>query len=78
MEHCISSFKNRQELKAYKIYMSDVGFQITNAFGKVFGSKDDLIKERFVDIMKETEKKNVKEPETKEEIIERIRNKLRG
>ena len=78
IEHCISSFKNKQEEKAYKYYMSDVGFQITNAFGKVFGSKDDLIRERFADIMKTTEKNEPEKAETQEDIIARIRKKLEG
>lgn len=75
IEHCISSFKNKQDLKAYRIYMSDVGFQLTNSFGKVFGSKEDLISERLVNILSPAEEKP---EETEEEIIARIRRKLEG
>lgn len=74
IEHCISSFKNKQEEKAYKIYMSDIGFQLANAFGKVFGSKEDLIKKRFIDCLEPP--KEVKE--TEEDVIARIRKKLEG
>lgn len=75
IEHCISSFKNRQEEKAYRFYISDVGYQLVNAFGKVFGSKDELIRKRFAEIIEPP--KEVKE-ETEEEIIARIRKKLEG
>jgi len=76
IEHCISSFKNRQEEKAFRIYVTDAGYQIANAIGKVYGAKEDLLSKRYFDIIKEA-KEPVKQ-ESGEEIIARIKKKLEG
>lgn len=77
MEHCISLFKKRQEEKAYKIYMSDVGFVLANMVGRrICGMKDDIIQKRFAEMVNPT--KEEKEPETEEQIIARISKKLEG
>lgn len=76
IEHCMSLFKKRQEEKAYKIYMSDVGFALVNIVGKSFGAKENIIAQRFFEIIEPT--KEEKEEETEEQIIARIRKKLEG
>ena len=77
IEHCMSLFKKKQEEKAYKIYMSDVGFALANMMGKrICGLKEDIIQKRFADAMIPPEQE--KEPETEQEIIARISKKLEG
>ena len=75
IEHCISFFKNKQKMKSFQYYITDVGYIIANTLGKRFGAAEDLVKERFKDI---SEPKKPKKEETKEEIIDRIRKKLEG
>ena len=75
IEHCISLFKNKQETKAFQNYIADVGYVIANSLGKRWGAKEDLIPVRYKDI---SIPKKPKKQETKEEIIDRIRKKLRG
>lgn len=76
IEHCISSFKNRQHEKAYRIYMSDVGYAVANMIGrKICGMKEDIISKRYAEVL--TPRKKEKE-ESEEEIIARIRRKLEG
>ena len=75
IEHCISLFKNKQEIKTFQNYIADVGYVIANALGNRWGATEDLIKERFKDI---SGTKKPKKEETKEEIIDRIRKKLEG
>lgn len=76
IEHCMSLFKKRQEEKAYKIYMSDVGFALVNYVGKLYGAKENIIGRRFIEILEPP--KDEKEEETEEQIIARIRKKLEG
>lgn len=76
IEHCMSLFKKRQEEKAYKIYMSDVGFALVNVVGKAYGAKENIIGRRFIEILEPP--KDEKEEETEEQIIARIRKKLEG
>jgi len=76
IEHCMSLFKKRQEEKAYKIYMSDVGFALANFVGKLYGAKENIIGRRFIEILEPP--KDEKEEETEEQIIARIRKKLEG
>ena len=77
IEHCMSPFKKRQEEKAYKIYMSDVGYVLANIVGKtLYGAKENIIAQRFCEIIEPT--KEEKEEETEEQIIARIRKKLEG
>lgn len=75
IEHCISLFKNKQETIKYQNYIADVGYVIANTLGKRWGAKEDLILARYKDI---SGTKKPKKEETKEEIINRIRKKLRG
>ena len=75
IEHCISSFKNSQEEKAFRIYVTDAGYQIANALGKFYGGGE-LMSKRYFDIIKEA-KEPVKQ-ESGEEIIARIKKKLEG
>lgn len=75
IEHCMSLFKKRQEEKAYKIYMSDVGYALVNNMGKAFGAEY-IIAQRFFEVIEPT--KEEKEEETEEQIIARIRKKLEG
>jgi hypothetical protein len=74
IEHCISSFKNRTEEKAYKIYVTDSLYAIANGLYQYLG-KGDAMEKRFIDII---EKSAPKKEETEEEVIERIRGKLKG
>jgi len=75
IEHCISLFKNKQETKTFQNYIADVGYVIANTLGNRWGAKEDLILVRYKDI---SISKKPKKEETKEEIIDRIRKKLRG
>ena len=74
IEHCISSFKNRTEEKAYKIYVTDSLYAIANGLYQYIG-KGNAMEKRFIDII---EKSAPKKEETEEEVIERIRGKLKG
>lgn len=76
IEHCITSFKNKKQNEAYKIYMSDAMFTLVNGYGKTHGASDNLIKERYIEIIAPP-KENVKE-ETAEDIINRIKKGLEG
>ena len=75
IEHCISVFKNMQDEKAFRIYMTDVGYQLSNFIGKIYGASGDLVKSRYCDIIQPAKPKK---EETAEDIITRIRKKLRG
>lgn len=74
IEHCISSFENKCELKMYRIYMSDSVRTLVNAFYRRCGATEDVIPQRFIDMI--TLKEEIKE--TEGDIIQKIRKKLEG
>lgn len=74
IEHCISSFKNRTKEKAYQIYVTDSLYAIANGLYQYIG-KGNAMEKRFINIIEESAPKK---EETEEEVIERIRGKLKG
>lgn len=73
IEHCISSFKNKKQNEAYKIYMSDSIYAITNGMYRYFGAKEDKITTRYYDMINPIVEKKI---ESEDEVIARIRKKL--
>lgn len=72
IDHYISYFNKEQKDKIYKVYVTDVLRSISeNTAKSVQGS---YIKARYLDIIDPPKE----ETRTPEEIIENIRNKLRG
>ena len=76
IEHCVSAFLEKQEEKAYKIYMSDCLYSIVNMYAVSHGGTDMPVQKRFVEIIDVMEKKPKKE-ETAEDIITRMREKAK-
>ena len=72
IEHYISYFHKIQKEKVYQIYITDTLRLITENTAKFVGGS--YIKMRYADMIEPVKK----ETRTPEEIIENIRNKLRG
>lgn len=75
MDHCVSAFiKSKREL-AYRIYMSDALEAMVNCYGRTHGAQGDIIEKRFIDVL---EPPKPKKEESAEDVINRIKRKLRG
>lgn len=75
MEHCVSAFiKSKRDL-AYRIYMSDALQAMVNCYGRTYGVKGELIEKRFIDVL---EPPKPEKEESAEDVINRIKRKLRG
>lgn len=72
IDHYISYFHKEQKEKAYKVYVTDVLRTISENTAKSVGGS--YVKMRYLDIIDPPKQ----ETRTAEEIIENIRNKLRG
>lgn len=77
MDHCVSAFLKSTKEEAYKIYMSDIGYNIANALAVRFGAQELPIQKRYCELFNFKKKAEEKPQETAEEIIERMREKAR-
>jgi hypothetical protein len=73
VEHCISAFLEIQKEKAYKIYITDCLFSITNMYSVTHGGKEPVSK-RFAEILIQ---EKPKKEETADDIISRMREKAK-
>ena len=69
IEHCISSFKNKKQVEALTIYVTDCLYTIANG---IYGGGNKAIKDRFCNLTKE----EVEPKESEDDIINRIKQKL--
>ena len=77
IEHCISSFENKIKTQAYRNYMTDIGYTLTNLVAvNICGGTENAVKKRFCEIIEPSKEEKV--TETKEEVIARIKKKLKG
>lgn len=74
MEHCVSAFLEIQKEKAYKIYITDCLYSITNMYSMSHGGEEMPIQKRFAEILIQ---EKPKKEETAEEIISRMREKAK-
>lgn len=74
VEHCISAFLEIQKEKAYKIYITDCLYSITNMYCMSHGGKDMPIQKRFAEILIQ---EKPKKEETADDIISRMREKAK-
>ena len=75
IEHCITSFKNKAQMEMYRIYITDSMQTLANMYNKAHGGTGEAIQKRFYDLIHPPK---VKEEETAENIIDRIKKKLGG
>lgn len=75
IEHCVSAFLERQKEKAYKIYITDCLYSITNMYSVSHGGKEFPITKRFFEIL---EPPKQEKQETAEDVISRMRKKAEG
>lgn len=68
MENYIAFFKKEMHEKAYKIYVTDALQLLTKKFG------GEYLKNRFYDVIEP----HIEETRTAEEVINNIRDKLKG
>lgn len=74
MEYCISAFAKEKKAERYQYYMSDAAYLTTNGLYSALGGEPPL-PERYCEPYKP---KPTKKKETADEIINRIRNGLKG
>lgn len=77
MEHCVASFRKKQEERAYKIYVTDVLKVICENTANAV-SKGNYLTARFYDIMEDMTSRKKKKEESADEIKARIKNKIGG
>lgn len=75
IEHCITSFKNKTQMEMYRIYVTDSMQALANMYSKTHGGTSEIIPKRFYELIHPPK---VKEEETAEDIIDRIKKKLGG
>jgi len=73
-DHCMSVLAQEAREKTYRIYTTDALMYITQNTAKSRGGS--YLGKRFIDFVDEKRKPS-KEPETEEEVVTRIRSKLR-
>lgn len=74
IEYCVSSFLELQKEKAYKIYITDCLYSLTNMYATFHGGECP-VNTRFAEILLPEKKK---EEKTAEEVIDHMRKKLEG
>ena len=74
IDHCISSFKNRNEEKTYRMYVTDALFALTNMANKHWGGDGNALTKRYAEIITIKKEKD----ESAEDIINRIKSKIGG
>ena len=77
MEHCVASFRKKQEERAYKIYVTDVLKVICENTANAV-SKGNYLTARFYDILEDIVPGKKKKEESADEIKARIKNKIGG
>lgn len=75
MEYCISAFQKEKKEEHFKFYITDAIRALTNGFYQAHGAEEPL-PERYAE--RYLPKKPKKKEETADQIIDRIRNGLKG
>lgn len=76
IDYCVSAFSEKKKNEAYRIYVTDSLYSIANMYSRSHGGEMAMEK-RYLDVMEIMEKKEEKPEVTAEEVIERMRAKLR-